>query len=113
MALRVSPTAAALARALILPAMLLLRTFPRGAVSPAEVYPDAAEAARLSPADVDARLAVAARAACEALREAGTRGDRVGAVHAYFGALDPLTSLRLLSAHTRHHTARLASRTAS
>jgi hypothetical protein len=25
-------------------------------------------------------------------------------VHAYFGRLSPLQTLRLLSAHTRHHT---------
>lgn len=108
MVLRVPPLAAALSRTLLLPAMLRLGRFPRGAASPAEVYPDAAEAARLAPADVDVRLVRAAQAARDASLAAGQRGDRVGVVHAYFGTLDPLTTLRLLSAHTRHHATRLA-----
>jgi hypothetical protein len=65
MRLKVSPSAALMSRMLILPVVLAAHRFPRGARSPREVFPDAAEAE------------------C---------------------SLAPLATLRLLSAHTRHHT---------
>lgn len=113
MARVVSPARAALVRTLLLPLFLGLRTFPRGAPAPRELRPDPAEARRLTPERLAERCRAAAGAAAAALHAAAARGQRVGAMHAYFGALPPLTTLRLLSAHTRHHAARLGRRSGS
>lgn len=105
MRLRVPPAAAWLAGRLLLPALLALRRFPRGAEAPAEVAPDLARAAALGPTEAAAWLARAAADAVDALA-AAPRGTSV--VHAYFGALPARRALRLLSAHTRHHARGLA-----
>jgi hypothetical protein len=104
---RASRPVAWLARTLLLPLMTRTRRFPRGARAPREVVPDAAEARAV------AREALAVRlqsAAADALRELRTRSAD-GApcfTHAYFGPLSAYQTLRMLSAHTRHHAGHLA-----
>ncbi|MGI8402335.1 MAG: DinB family protein [Gemmatimonadaceae bacterium] len=100
MRLRVSSHFARLLRTLVLPVVIATKRFPRGAVAPSELVPDAKEAQRLMPDAAAARLHSVADQAAAALRRA--RLDR-GFTHAYFGPLSPRTTLRLLSAHTRHH----------
>lgn len=107
MTLRVPPVVAAFGRVILLPLALGLRRFPRGASSPVELLPDPGAAAELSPASLASRLDAAALSARAALEMADVSGPSVAVVHAYFGALDARQTLRLLSAHTRHHGARL------
>jgi hypothetical protein len=99
----VSRPAAWLGRTVLLPALLASGRFPRGAAAPAEVAPDLAEAARVTPAAAAERLARAAAAAAGALRRAAAERPSARVRHAYFGPLAPLDALRLVSAHTRHH----------
>jgi len=108
MRLLVAPSAAWFARTVFLPALLATKRFPRGARSPREVVPDAAEASLLSPGTATARMKSAADSAAEALRRAAVDHPAIRVTHAYFGALTPYETLRLLSAHTRHHAAGLA-----
>jgi hypothetical protein len=103
MRLKVSPSAALISRMLILPVVLATHRFPRGARSPREVVPEAAEASRLLPDVAARRLQDAAEQAAEELRQAAARRPVPRVTHAYFGPLAPLATLRLLSAHTVHH----------
>ena len=103
MRLKVSPSAAWISRMLILPAVLATHRFPRGARSPREVVPDAAEASLLLQDDAIHRLGDAAKHAAEELRHAADRRPVPRVTHAYFGPLAPLATLRLLTAHTVHH----------
>jgi hypothetical protein len=103
MRLKVSPMAALVSRMLILPVVLATHRFPRGARSPREVVPDAAEAKLLLPDVAARRLQDAAEEAAEGLRRAARRRPVSRLTHAYFGPLAPLATLRLLSAHTVHH----------
>ncbi len=105
MRLVVSPRVAWVSRTVLLPLFLRTRTFPRNARAPREVRPDVDVAIAMSCDELVARLTAAAHAAAHALREADDRQPPFRLMHAYFGALPPLTALRLLSAHTRHHTA--------
>jgi hypothetical protein len=107
---RVSPARARLLRWLLLPALLRTGVFPRRVPAPREIRPDRAEAGALSAAALQARLRAAASDAAGALHDAGTRSPRIRVPHAYFGPLAPLVTLRLLSAHTRHHARRFAAR---
>ena len=100
----VSPMVAWASRTVLLPLFLGTRTFPRNARAPREVRPDVAAAIALSCVELVARLTSAAHDAAHGLREADDRQPPFRLMHAYFGALPPLTALRLLSAHTRHHT---------
>jgi DinB superfamily len=104
MRLLVSPWQARLAGMLVLPLMLATRRFPRGAKAPAEVTPDDADAQALTPEAAVRRLQRAADEAAAALQRAAAERPARTVTHAYFGDLPPLTVLRLLSAHTRHHT---------
>lgn len=110
MQMLVSPARAWLSRRLLLPVILMTKWFPRGAKAPAEVVPSLPEAATLSAAQVSARLARSAREAVASLRRSDESTTPRRFVHAYFGPLDSLTTLRLLSAHTRHHTRHFARR---
>ena len=110
MRMLVSPSRAWLSRHLLLPLMLMTKRFPRGAKAPAEVVPSLPEAATMSATALSARLARSARDAVDALRRSGERASPRRFVHAYFGPLDSLTTMRLLSAHTRHHTRHFARR---
>jgi len=108
MRLRVSRSFAWFSRTLVLPVILATNRFPRGAAAPAEVVPDAAEA-RLLIQDASAvRLQHVADQAALALREASRERPGLRLTHAYFGPLSPHGTLRLLSAHTRHHARGLA-----
>jgi DinB superfamily len=103
MRLKVSPSAALISRVLILPVVLATHRFPRGARSPREVFPDAAEASLLLPDVAARRLHDAAEQAAEGLRQAAACRPMPRMTHAYFGPLAPLATLRLLTAHTVHH----------
>jgi hypothetical protein len=96
-----------LARNIALPIFLARRTFPKGAEAPAEVRPDLGAAASLSQSAACAMLHTVAQASIDALRNADRSADRGGLprrfVHAIFGPLEPLLTVRLVSAHTRHH----------
>lgn len=112
MQLRVAPPVAWFSRTLILPVVLATRRFPQGAAAPAEVVPDAAEARLLLPDAAAARLQRVAEQAAAALRRAAGERPAPRVTHAYFGALNPHATLRLLSAHTRHHARGLTHPTA-
>jgi hypothetical protein len=107
MRLRVPPAVAWASRLVLLPLSLVTRQFPRGADAPAEVVPDPEEAGVLTPQAAVDRLRVLAAEAAAALQHAPP-GARL--THAYFGPLSPYATLRLLSAHTRHHARGLAPR---
>lgn len=96
-------------RHLVLPIMLALRRFPREAPAPAEVRPDATGALALPRDVLLARLERDATDALQALQQ--PHATRV--THAYFGSLSPHQALRLLTAHTRHHTIGLRDRLAA
>ncbi len=108
MQLRVSPALARLFRWTMLPFFIAARSFPRGAVAPRELRPPREEAHALTPPDASARLRRAAGEAARALRALDGVRPKVRVVHACFGPLRPLPTLRLLSAHTRHHARSLA-----
>lgn len=95
-----------LSRTVILPVMLWRKRFPREAPAPSEVRPDLSRAHALTQVDLLEMLAAAADRAVTALRQ--PHASRV--THAYFGALSPYQALRLLTAHTRHHTGGLRER---
>ena len=104
MTLVTSPLMAWMARTFYLPIMLRRRTFPRNAPAPREVRPDAVRARHMSREETALRIEEVACRAAVTLRAAATRTPDVRITHAYFGPLRPLTALRLLSAHTRHHS---------
>jgi hypothetical protein len=110
MALRLPRWRAWLLRTFALPRIFASRRFPQNAPAPREVRPDPEAAAALTPDDAMARLEATAEAARRVLRSAG---PAAGMVHAYFGRLSPLQTLRLLSAHTRHHTLGMRARSAA
>ena len=101
-----SPAWAWLSRSVVLPVMLHTQSFPRGAAAPREVRPASRDARSLSKEALEVRLRQVATDAAKALRTADGRKPSPRLVHAYFGPLTPLTTLQLLSAHTRHHTRR-------
>jgi hypothetical protein len=104
---RASRPVAWLARTLLLPLMTRTRRFPRGAKAPREVVPDAEMARSVDREALTVRLQAAA---ADALRELRTRSadDTPCFTHAYFGPLSAYQTLRMLSAHTRHHATHLA-----
>ena len=103
MRLKVPPAAAWVSRVAVLPLLLALGRFPKGADAPAEVLPDLDEAARSTPALLATRLQATAGEALTLLRDTARTRPSLRCTHAYFGPMSPLTTLRLLSAHTRHH----------
>ena len=104
MRLRVSKPYAWLLRTLLLPLILATKRFPRGVTAPGEVAPDLQEARLLTPDAAAVRLKRVADEAIAAFRQAGRDRSTQLVTHAYFGPLTPYTALRMLSAHTRHHT---------
>lgn len=108
MRLRSSRPVALALRTFLLPYILVTTRFPRGVRAPREVRPDEAEASRLTREEASERLTRVSGDAAAALRDLGRHRSRVRFTHAYFGPLTPLTTLRLLSAHTRHHVRRLS-----
>lgn len=103
MRLMVPPAWAWLSRTVMLPVILRTRSFPRGARAPREVRPASLDARGMTKGVLEARLRQVATDAAQAIRAADERRPMPRLVHAYFGPLTPLTTLRLLSAHTRHH----------
>ena len=97
-----------LARRIALPVLLARRTFPKGAEAPVEVHPDLEAAASLSQSAAGVMLWAVANASIEALRGADRVRPQPRFVHAIFGPLDPFLTVRLVSAHTRHHARGLA-----
>jgi hypothetical protein len=110
MRLKVPTAAAWVSRVAVLPLLLALDRFPTGADAPGEVVPDLDEAARSTPAQLAARLEATAGEALTALRDRARTRPSFRCTHAYFGAMRPLTTVRLLSAHTRHHAKGLLGR---
>ena len=110
---RVPWVAAWFARTVLLPRLLAAQRFPRGAESPSEVVPEEAVARRLTREALLERLVASASASAAALEDAELTNPRRRVTHAYFGALSPWLAQRLLSAHTRHHTAGLRERALS
>jgi hypothetical protein len=102
MRLRVSPIVAWVARHTLLPLSLATQRFPRGVGAPREVRPDEAFALKITPAECATRLTAFAGEAVGALHAAPAR---LRIKHAYFGPIPPISALRVLSAHTRHHVA--------
>lgn len=103
MRLKVPPAAAWVSRVVVLPLLLALDRFPKGADAPGEVLPDLDEAGRLTPALLATRLGASAGQALALLRDTARANRSFRCTHAYFGPMRALTTLRLLSAHTRHH----------
>ena len=107
MRMRVTPRVAWWSRKVLLPLMLATKRFPTGVRAPREVAPDVAEAQLLAPDDAASRVRRAAADGVASLRRAADVRPMPTFTHAYFGELAPYTALRLLSAHTRHHTRQL------
>lgn len=108
MRVKTSPLVAWLGRAIVLPLMTLTRRFPRNAPAPRELRPDAAEAHAIPRLELTTRVQQAGTQALATLRETVAAGRRARVPHAYFGALTPYQTLRLLNGHTRHHAKLLA-----
>lgn len=108
MRLAVPAPMAWISRVVVLPILLARDRFPSGADAPAEVVPDLREAGQLARDALAARLQGAASAALDGLQRAARERPGLRVTHAYFGAMPPLQTLRLLSAHTRHHARGLA-----
>lgn len=106
MALRSPRALAFVSRNVLLRLMLVTGTFPREAPAPREVRPDLLDATTLRVEDVVTRLQHVTADALTALRDP----KAAPFTHAYFGTLSPYYTLRLLSAHTRHHTQGLDAR---
>jgi hypothetical protein len=109
MRLKVPAPVAWMSRVLVLPVLLARDRFPGGADAPLEVVPDLQEALRIAQSALSARLEKAAADALDALCQASFSQPALRVTHAYFGPMRPLQTLRLLSAHTRHHTRGLVS----
>jgi hypothetical protein len=109
MRLLAPPLAAFVSRTVILPVMLWLKRFPREAPVPKEVRPDLTQAHTLTQTDLVDRLEREAGKAIATFQlPTATR-----VMHAYFGSLTPYQTLRLVTAHTRHHTIGLRERLAA
>lgn len=92
------------ARTFILPRMLASKRFPRGAEAPAEVRPVLGNATGLSQQQAREELTARAAEALEAFERARRERPSLTITHAYFGPLSLLQTLRMVNAHTRHHT---------
>lgn len=108
MRVKVSPLMAWLGRTLVLPLITFTKRFPRNAPAPREIRPDAAEAHAIPRLELTTRVQAAATQALASFRAAVRDGRNVRVAHAYFGALSPYQTLRLLNGHTRHHAKLLA-----
>lgn len=95
-------------RNVMLPLMTLTGRFPRNAPAPREVRPDAVTAHAIPRIELTTRVQAAATRSLATLREVLASGRRARVTHAYFGALTPYQTLRILNAHTRHHAKLLA-----
>lgn len=107
MRMKLSPLQAMISRTFVLPYILMTGRFPR-VRAPREVAPDAAEAGRMTRDVATERLRRAAQGCGSELRRVAREEPGFRFTHAYFGPLPPHRILRMLSAHTRHHTRSLA-----
>lgn len=94
-------------RTFALPLIIATTRFPR-AKAPREVRPNVEETKMLTRDAMRGRLLRASREASDAFRNAAGTSSLPRMTHAYFGDLTPYSVLRLLTAHTRHHTRSLA-----
>ena len=108
MRLKVPAAMAWVSRVAVLPILLALDHFPRGADAPEEVVPNLEEARQLDKPALTTRLRCSSAEAIDALGRAARDQPALRVTHAYFGAMPPLLTLRVLSAHTRHHAKGLA-----
>lgn len=104
MRLRTSWLKRTLLRRLVMPWMLRTRRFPRGAPAVREIRPgvgpfDQAEVLAGLRAEGDRFLTTVA---------ALDLGRFAGITHPFFGRMEPVAGLRLLTLHTQHHQAQLA-----
>ncbi|MBA3889019.1 MAG: DinB family protein [Gemmatimonadaceae bacterium] len=106
---RVSPMRARLLRWLVLPVIVNSSWFPR-AKAPAEIRPPAVAATGHGEFAAHALCARLERVARDVRDELPLASPDLRFRHAYFGDLAPRQALRMLSAHTRHHTRVLARR---
>lgn len=107
MRMKLSPLQAFISRTFVLPYILITGRFPR-VRAPREVAPDLAESGRLTRDAAAQRLTRAATGCGAELRRVAREEPAFRFTHAYFGPLPPYRVLRMLSAHTRHHTRGLA-----
>jgi len=92
------------ARTFILPRMLSSKRFPRGAEAPVEVRPALEKATARSQSQAKEELMARAAESLAAFDRAQRERPTMTVTHAYFGPLPLLQTLRMLNAHTRHHT---------
>ena len=107
MRMKVSPGRARAVRALILPWIIATSRFPR-VRAPREVAPDETESKAVTRQAAAERLRRASHGCGAAMHRIARDDPAFRFTHAYFGPLPPYRILRLLSAHTRHHTRQLA-----
>jgi hypothetical protein len=103
MRLKLPASAARISQVAVLPLLLALDCFPRGADAPIEVVPDLRKAEQATRQMVQVRLQQSAAEALEALRSGALEQPSLRITHAYFGPMRPLLTLRVLTAHTGHH----------
>lgn len=107
MRLKLTPFRRGVLRLLLLPHMLFHRTFPRGAVAPRELRPEAEGGA---PARVQALAEM--REWGERMEREAERARAAGwthITHPFFGQIDLTRGMRLCAVHIEHHTRQLAS----
>jgi hypothetical protein len=107
MAVERSAAVAWITRNLVLRAALAMGVFPAGGRAPRAVQPDRVHAATRTREEALGTLRTEADRAVAILIAAARRRERMTITHAYFGAMSPLLTLRVLTAHTRHHARRL------
>lgn len=112
MRLVVPPWRAWILRKVLLPILIVRGRFPR-ARAPREVRPDLDAAMAWTRADATERLRASAADAATSFRAADRTPERRRFTHAYFGPLSPYLALRMLTAHTQHHTHVLSQQWAS
>lgn len=106
---RVSPARARLLRWLVLPVMLGSNWFPR-ASAPREIRPPKAGTGNDVDLTRDALLGRVEQRAREVRDLLPSSPPGLRFHHAYFGDLPPRQAMRMLAAHTRHHTRALGRR---
>ena len=107
MRLVVPPWRAWILRKALLPILIMRGRFPR-ARAPREVRPNVDAALALTRPAATERLRASAQEAAAAFHAAERMPDHQRFVHAYFGPVSPYQALRMLTAHTQHHTRTLA-----
>lgn len=107
MRLVVPPWRARILRTVLLPILIIRGRFPR-ARAPREVRPDVTASLTMTRPAATERLRSCAAEAAAAFRAADSAPNPRRFTHAYFGPLPPYRALRMLTAHTQHHTRTLS-----